>query len=100
MNTATKLWNKNFMMFVMGMEFNLIGSELLKFALPLYIWLETGDPTLMGTVLAISSVSFIALTPVDPFYRNALDCVIYYRRCFDCCCIACKIEGVSANYKT
>ena len=64
MNTATKLWNKNFMMFVMGMEFNLIGSELLKFVLPLYVLLETGDPTLMGTVLAISSVPFIALTPV------------------------------------
>jgi len=64
MNTATKLWNKNFMMFVVGMEFNLIGSELLKFVLPLYVLLETGDPTLMGTVLALSSVPFIALTPV------------------------------------
>jgi len=64
MNTATKLWNKNFMMFVMGMEFNLVGSELLKFVLPLYVFIETGDPTLMGVVLAISSVPFIALTPV------------------------------------
>jgi len=63
-NTATKLWNKNFMMFVMGMEFNLIGSELLKFVLPLYVYLETGDPLLLGTVLAISSVPFIVLTPV------------------------------------
>jgi len=64
MNIAKKLWNKDFIKFVMGMEFNLIGSELLKFVLPLYVLLETGDPTLMGTVLAISSVPFIALTPV------------------------------------
>jgi len=62
--TVTKLWNKNFIMLVIGWEFNLIGSALLQFVLPLYVLLETGDPALMGTVLAISSVPFIILTPI------------------------------------
>jgi len=35
--SVKKLWNKNFITFVIGMEFSLIGTSLLRFVVPLYI---------------------------------------------------------------
>jgi len=65
MNTVpTKLWNKNFLLFVTGMELSSIGNGLLRFALPLYILHETGNPALMGMVLSISSVPLMIFLPV------------------------------------
>jgi len=66
MNTkATKLWNKDFITFAIGWEFALIGETLLRFALPLYILQQTGDPMLMGTILAFSTIPFIVLSPIS-----------------------------------
>jgi len=66
MNTASpkKLWNKNFLLFVAGMELGYIANALLNFAIPLYVLLETGNPALMGTVLTISAIPGIAFLPV------------------------------------
>ena len=64
MNTATKLWNKNFILYLTAMELSSIGNSLLRFALPLYLLLETGSPALMGTVLSISSIPLIIFLPV------------------------------------
>jgi MFS family permease len=50
-------------MFAIGMEFALFGSELLKFVIPLYVFLQTGNPVLMGTVLAISVAPFVVISP-------------------------------------
>jgi MFS family permease len=60
---VTRLWNKNFIMYAIGMEFALFGGELLKFVIPLYVFMETGNPVLMGTVIAISVVPFVILAP-------------------------------------
>ena len=65
MNTEiTKLWNKNFIMFAIGKELSLGAKALLQFVLPLYILLETGNPLLMGTILATSALPSIILTPI------------------------------------
>jgi len=64
MNNATKLLNKNFILFVMGWEFSMIGDAMLRFALPLYIFLQTGNAVLLGSMLTISSIPVILLTPL------------------------------------
>jgi len=58
------LWNKNFMLFVAGLELQLIAKTLIRFALPLYILIETGNPALMGIVLSISALPLIILSPI------------------------------------
>jgi len=60
----TKLWNKNFIVFVIGRELSMLGKSLLRFALPLYILLETGNPILMGTILAASAIPSIIFSPL------------------------------------
>jgi len=65
MSTApTKLWNVQFIKFIIGWELSLIATTLIRFALPLSILLETGDSQLMGAVMAFSSVPLILLTPI------------------------------------
>ena len=61
---ATKLWNKNFIMLVIGQIVSLFGNAILRFALPLYILLEYGSPELMGRVLALSVIPMILISPL------------------------------------
>ena len=63
MNQATKLWNKNFIMLVIGQIVSLFGNAILRFALPMYILLESGSPELMGRVLALSVIPMIIVSP-------------------------------------
>ena len=62
--TPKKLWNRNFILYLIGMEFNLIGTNLLKFVLPFYVLLETGNPALMGTILAFSTIPLALFIPI------------------------------------
>ena len=64
MSTETKLMNKNFLLFVAGWELSMIGDALLRFALPLYIFLTTNNATLMGTLLTWTSLPLIFFTPI------------------------------------
>ena len=73
MTTVKKLWNKDFIMFAIGMELFSIGSELLKFVLPLYVFLETGSAILMGTVVAISTVPLVILAPIGGIVSDRLN---------------------------
>jgi len=62
--TVKKLWNKNFILYIIAMEFNLIGTNLVKFVLPFYVLLETGNPALMGTILAFSTIPLALFIPI------------------------------------
>ena len=64
MKTQTKLLNKDFLIFVAGWEFSMTGDALLRFALPLYILLATGNPALMGMLLTWTALPVILFTPV------------------------------------
>ena len=59
----SKLWSRNFITFIIGMELSLISDSLLRFALPLYILIHTGNPAVMGMVLALGHVPYIILGP-------------------------------------
>ena len=58
------IWNKNFIKFALALELQLIAKTLIRFALPLYILIETGNPALMGMVLSLSSLPLIVLSPI------------------------------------
>ncbi|MCL2840375.1 MAG: MFS transporter [Defluviitaleaceae bacterium] len=64
------IWNKNFLTFVLALELQLIAKTLIRFALPLYILIETGNPTLMGMVLSLSALPLIILSPIGGAFTD------------------------------
>jgi len=62
--TVTKLWNRDFITYIIGMELSLISDNLLRFALPLYILIYTGNPAIMGVVLSTFNIPYIILSSV------------------------------------
>lgn len=61
---ATKIFNKEFVLFAVAWECYMIGHELLRFALPMYILIMTGDTALLGMVLSLSTIPRILLFPI------------------------------------
>lgn len=62
--TPTKLWNKDFIKYIIGLEFNQMATALLQFALPLYILMQTGNPALLGTILTLSAIPSVIASPL------------------------------------
>lgn len=60
---ATKLWNKNFTMLTIGQIISLFANGILRFALPLHVFLITDSAELMGRVLALSIIPMAILSP-------------------------------------
>lgn len=58
----TKLWNKDFLLVVIGQIISLFGNAILRFALPLYLLRETGSAALFGLVTATSFLPMIVLS--------------------------------------
>ncbi|MDC7124216.1 MAG: MFS transporter [Spirochaetales bacterium] len=58
------MFNKNFIMVVIGQIISLFGNAILRFALPLYLLNKTGSPALFGMVSAIAFIPLIMLAPV------------------------------------
>jgi len=78
---STSPWNANFIKFVTAQAFSFIGKALMRFALPLYILLMTGDAALMGGILAVSAIPSILISPisgvvVDRVKKNKLLAVV------------------------
>ena len=63
LSSPNKLWNGNFIMLVIGQIVSMFGNAILRFALPMYILLESGSPELMGRVLALSVIPMILISP-------------------------------------
>ncbi|MCL1863551.1 MAG: MFS transporter [Defluviitaleaceae bacterium] len=64
MQQETKLLNKNFLLFVAGWEFSMTADALLRFTLPLYIFMATGSATLMGVILTWTAIPVIIIMPI------------------------------------
>lgn len=64
----TKLWNKNFILLAQGRFVSLFGSVLFSVALGFWVLDTTGSGTLMGTIMAASSLPRVLIAPfVGPF---------------------------------
>lgn len=64
----TKLWNKNFILLVQGRFVSLFGSILYSVALGFWVLDKTGSGALMGTIMAVSALPRILVSPfAGPF---------------------------------
>jgi len=59
-----KLWNRDFSLIILVQVLALFGNSILSFALPLHILNISGSPALFGTVLALSFIPLIVMSPV------------------------------------
>lgn len=58
-----KLMTRNFTLLLLGQVFSLLGNGGLRFALSMYVLEKTGSAAVFGTLLAVSMVPTILLTP-------------------------------------
>lgn len=58
------LFNRNFLLVVVGQIISLFGNQILRFALPLYLLDETGSSTVFGMVMACSFIPVVILSPI------------------------------------
>jgi len=63
MNENIKLFNKDFSLIVIWQIISLMGNAILRFVLPLYLLDISGSSTLFGSILAISMIPSILLSP-------------------------------------
>ena len=59
-----RLWNKNFMLLIVGQIISLFGNTILRFAMPLYILEISGSPAIFGTISALSFLPMVIMSPV------------------------------------
>jgi MFS family permease len=57
------MWNKNFLIIVVGQVTSLFGSAIQRFCLSLYILELTGSSTVFATILAASMLPYVILAP-------------------------------------
>ena len=60
---ATKLWNKNFIMLTIGQIVSLFANAILRYALPMHVFVITDSAELMGSVMALAIIPMIILSP-------------------------------------
>ena len=58
-------WDHNFIKFVTGQCLSFTGKGLMRFVLPLYVLITTGNTALMGTILAVSAIPSILIAPIS-----------------------------------
>ncbi len=58
-----RLFNRNFTLLILGQVSSLIGNYTLKFALSMYVLEQTGSATIFASLLAISMLPTILLSP-------------------------------------
>jgi len=76
-NIVTKLWNKNFFLLWQGQLVSAFGDIIYSIALGFWIMQKTGSTALMGTLVAVSSIPRIVISPfagvlVDRWDRKKL----------------------------
>ncbi|MDQ0174258.1 MFS transporter [Bacillus chungangensis] len=76
-NNDTALFNRNFILVVIGQVVSILGSALLRFALSTYVLDLTGRADIFAALLAISTIPSIILSPIggaiaDRFNRRNL----------------------------
>lgn len=67
------MWNRNFLMVVIGQIISLFGNAILRFALPLYLLNETGSAALFGMVSACAFIPMIILSPVGGIFADRVN---------------------------
>ena len=61
---SKKLYHKNFNILVIGQIISLFGSSIQRFALSLYLLDLTGSASVFATILAISMIPVVVISPI------------------------------------
>ena len=61
---SNKLYHKNFNILVLGQIISLFGSSIQRFALSLYLLDLTGSASIFATILAISMIPVVLMSPI------------------------------------
>ena len=61
---SKKLYDKNFNILVLGQIISLFGSSIQRFALSLYLLDLTGSASVFATILAISMIPVVLISPI------------------------------------
>lgn len=64
--------NRNFTLMIIGQIISLFGNSILRFSISLYILDQTGSATIFATILAISFIPTILLSPIGGFIADRL----------------------------
>ena len=65
--------SKDFVLVAIGRIVSAFGNQILRYALPLYLLLQTGSAALFGSILAVSFVPMILLFPVGGIIADRLN---------------------------
>lgn len=68
-----KLFNHNFTLLLLGQVFSVLGNGALRFALSMYVLEATGSAAVFGTLLAVSMIPTILLTPFGGVLADRVD---------------------------
>lgn len=80
---SKSLFHRDFSLMVLGQIISLFGNSILRFALSLYVLDLTGSATVFGTILAVSMIPTVLLSPVGGVFadrvnrRNIMVCLDY-----------------------
>ena len=70
---ANNLLSINFILVAMGRIVSAFGNQILRYALPLYLLLQTGSSSLFGSVLAASYIPMILLFPIGGIIADRMN---------------------------
>ena len=67
------IFSKNFILVAIGRVVSAFGNQILRYALPLYLLIQTGSSALFGSILAISFIPMILLFPIGGIIADRLN---------------------------
>ena len=70
--TVKKLWNKNFLLLIIGQIMSIFGNMILSWALPFYILDISNSAALFGLVLSVPYISLMIMSPIGGIMADRL----------------------------
>ena len=67
------LYSKDFILVAIGRIVSAFGNQILRYALPLYLLIQTGSSALFGSILAASFIPMILLFPIGGILADRLN---------------------------
>ncbi|WP_434282147.1 MFS transporter [Clostridium botulinum] len=67
------IFSKEFILVVIGQIISLFGNQILRYALPLYLLVQTGSSALFGTISACSFIPMLILYPIGGVIADRLN---------------------------
>jgi len=67
------IYSKDFILVAIGRIVSAFGNQILRYALPLYLLIQTGSSAMFGSIMAISFIPMILLFPIGGIFADRLN---------------------------